>query len=177
LGLYFSGFEGLQILVPSRKKYSREGELFTADRAGFLRELRLSCADAVALFSQTEGMYLVASEIAPALPCPVLETLISISSLMSPCRTAMRARRARAYSRYLEAVRAGIVEQVRQVAQLQARSGHWRAWAGIQLGLRGRIGCQLALLKVYGFAYRAGIHLNFQRRTAKLGRLVSLLDS
>jgi hypothetical protein len=162
--------------VPSRKKQSREGELFTADRAGFLRELRLSCADAVALFSKSEGMYLVASEIAPALPCPIRETLTCIPSLMSPCRTEMRARRARAYSRYLEAVRQGIVEQVRQVAQLKARSGQWRAWAGIQVWLRGRIGYQLALLDVYGIAYRAGIHLDFRRRAAKLGRLVSLLD-
>ena len=159
------------------KKRSREGELFTANRAGFLRELRLSCADAAALFSQSEGIYLVASEIAPALPCPIRETLISIPSLMSPCRTEMRARRARAYFRYLEAVRQGIVEQVSQVAQLKARSGQWRSWAGIQLWLRGRISCELALLEAYGFAYRAGIHLNFERRTAELRRLVSLLDS
>ena len=89
----------------------------------------------------------------------------------------MRARRARAYFRYLEAVRKGIVEQVGQVAQLKARSGKWRAWAEIQLWLRGRISSQLALLEVYGFAYRAGIHLNFERRTAELRRLVSLLDS
>jgi hypothetical protein len=35
----------------------------------------------------------------------------------------------------------------------------------------------LTLLDLYGIAYRAGIHLNFQRRTAKLARLVSLLES
>ncbi len=122
-------------------------------------------------------MYLVASEIAPALPCPIRETLICIPSLMSPCRTEMRARRARAYSRYLEAVRVGIMERLRQLAQLKARSGQWRAWAGTQLSLRGRICWQLTLLDLYGIAYRAGIHLNFQRRTAKLARLVSLLES
>ena len=159
------------------RKQSREGELFTADKAGFLRELQLSCSEAVALFRQSEGMYVVASEITPVLPCPVRETLICIPSLMSPCRTEMRARRARAYARYLEAVRQGIVEQVHQLAQLKARSGQWREWARIQLWLRGRIGCELALLEAYGIAYRAGIHLNFQRRTAKLGKLVTLLDS
>jgi hypothetical protein len=163
--------------VLRRTKHSREGELFTAAKAGFLRELRLSCADAVALFSQSEGMYLVASEIEPALPCPIRETLTWIPSLMSPCRTEMRAHRARTYSRYLKAVREGIAEQVRQVAQLKARSGQWRAWAGIQLGLRGSIDFQLTLLNLYGLAYRAGIHLNFQRRAAKLGRLVARLES
>jgi hypothetical protein len=159
------------------RKQSREGELFTADRAAFLRELQLSCAEAVALFRQSEGMYVVASEIIPMLPCPVRETLICIPSLMSPCRAETRARRARAYARYLEAVRQGIVEQVHQVAQLKARSGQWRAWAGIQLWLRGRIGWELALLEAYGIAYRAGIHLNFRRRTVQLGKLVALLDS
>jgi hypothetical protein len=163
--------------VQQRKKQSREGELFTASQAGFLRELRLNCADAVALFSQSEGMYLVASEITPALPCPILETLNCIPFLMSSNRTEMRARRARTYARYLEAVRMGIVEQVNQLAQLKARSGQWREWAGIQFWMRSRIDCQLALLRVYGFAYRAGIHLNFERRTAELGRLVSMLDS
>ena len=160
-----------------RRKQSSEGELFTADRAGFLRELRLSCADAVALFTQSEGRYLVVSEIAPTLPCPIPETLICIPCLMSPCRTEMRARRARAYGRYLAAVREGIVQQVSQVAELKARSGQWRAWAGIQFGLRSRIGWQLGLLDAYGVAYRAGIHLNFERRAAKLSRLVSLLES
>jgi hypothetical protein len=122
-------------------------------------------------------MYLVASEIAPALPCHILETLISIPSLMSACRTEMRGRRARAYFRYLRAVREGVIEQVSQVAQLRARSGQWRSWIAIQMGLRSRINCQLALLKAYGIAYRAGIHLNFESRTAALGRLISLLDS
>jgi hypothetical protein len=151
--------------------------LFTANQAGFLRELRLNCSDAVALFSQSEGMFLVASEIAPALPCPIRETLNCIPFLMSSSRTEMRARRARAYARYLEAVRHGIVEQMGKIAHLKARSGQWREWAGIQLWLRGRIDCQLALLKIYGFAYRAGIHLNFERRTTELSRLVSMLDS
>ena len=137
----------------------------------------MSCAEAAALFSQSEGMYLVASEISPALPCPIRETLLSIPSLMSSCRTEMRGRRARTYFRYLRAVREGVIEQVGEVAQLRARSGQWRSWIGIQMGLRGRINCQLAMLKVYGIAYRAGIHLNFQGRTAALSRLIALLDS
>lgn len=160
-----------------RTKHIREGELFTAERAGFLRELRLSCADAAALFSQSEGMYLVASEIAPTLPCPILETLQSLPSLMNPSRTEMRGHRAKAYFRYLKAVRDGVIEQIGQVAHLKARSGHWRSWFAIQVWLGGRIGRELTMLKLYGLAYRAGINLNFQRRTAALGRLVSLLDS
>jgi hypothetical protein len=163
--------------VPKRTKHTREGELFTAERADFLRELRLSCAEAAALFSQSEGMYVVASEIAPALPCPIRETLLSIPSLMNSSRTEMRGRRARAYFRYLKAVRDGVSDQVHQEAHLKARSGQWRSWCAIQLWLRGRIGFQLAILEIYGFAYRAGIHLNFEARTAALGRLLSLLDS
>lgn len=87
-----------------------------------------------------------------------------------------RGRRARAYFRYLKVVRDGIVEQAHQAAQLKARSGQWSAWARIQIWLRGRIGWQLAMLEIYGFAYRSGVHLNFERRTAALGRLISLLD-
>jgi hypothetical protein len=163
--------------VPRRTRCFREGELFTADRAEFLRELRLSCTDAVALFSQSEGIYLVASEISPALPCPIRETLVSIPFLMTPCRTEMRARRVRAYFRYLKAVRGGVFDQVQEVAELRAHSGEWRAWLATQAWLRGKIGWQLAMLNVYGFAYRAGIHLDFQYRAAALGQLVSLLDN
>jgi hypothetical protein len=163
--------------VPKLSRPFREGELFTADRAEFLRELRLGCAEAAALFSESEGMYLVASEIAPVLPCPIRETLLSIPSLMQRCRMETRGRRARAYFRYLQVVRDGIVEQTYQTAQLKARSGQWGAWAEIQIWLRSRISWQLAMLEVYGFAYRSGIHLNFERRTAALGRLISLLDS
>lgn len=163
--------------MPRRANHFREGYFLTAARASFLRELRLSCAEAVALFSQTEGMYLVASEIAPALPCPIRETLLSMPSLMNPRWISMRGRRARTYFRYLKAVHEAIIEQLREVAQLKARSGQWRSWVAIQMGLRGRINWQLAMLKVYGLVYSAGIHLNFQRRTAALARLIALLDS
>jgi hypothetical protein len=151
--------------------------LFTADRAEFLRELRLSCTDAVALFSQSEGIYLVASEISPALPCPIRETLVSIPFLMTPCRTEMRARRVRAYFRYLKAIRGGVFDQVQYAAELRAQSGQRRAWLTTYAWLRGKIGWQLAMLIVYGFAYRAGIRLDFQQRTAALGQLISLLDN
>jgi hypothetical protein len=162
--------------VPKSSRPSREGELFTADRAGFLRELRLGCAEAAALFTESEGMFFVASEIAPVLPCPIRETLLSIPSLMSRCRMQTRGRRARAYFRYLKVVRDGIVEQTHQAAQFKARSGQWSAWAGIQIWLRGRISWQLAMLEIYGLAYRSGVHLNFERRTAALSRLIALLD-
>jgi hypothetical protein len=152
----------------------REGELFTADRAEFLRELRLSCTEAAELFSQSEGIYLIASEIAPALPCPIRETLVSIPSLMTPCRREMRARRVRAYFRYLKAIRDGVFDQVQEVAELSANSGQWRGWLITHAWLRGKIRWQLAMLNIYGFAYRAGIHLNFQQRTAQL---VSLLEN
>ena len=158
-----------------KKQHFREGALFTAQRAGFLTEQRLSCTEAAALFSESEGVYLVASEIAPVLPCPIRETLISIPSLMSPQRTAMRARRVRAYFRYLKAVRRGVMDQARAVAESNAHSGQWRARAATQVWLRGRIDWQLAMLTVYGFAYRAGINLNFQQRTAALSHLVSRL--
>ena len=163
--------------MPKRTRCFREGELFTADRADFLRELRLSCTDAAALFSQSEGIYLIASEITPALPCPIRETLVSIPSLMTPCRKEMRARRVRAYFRYLKAIRGGVFRQVQEVAKLRAHSGQWRAWLATDAWLLSKIGWQWAMLNVYGFAYRAGIHLDFQQRTAALGQLVSLLDS
>jgi hypothetical protein len=163
--------------VPRRTRCFREGELFTANRAEFLRELRLSCTDAVALFSQSEGIYLVASEILPALPCPIRETLVSIPFLMTPCRAEMRGRRTRAYFRYLKAIRGGVFDQVQEVAELRARSGQWQAWLTTNGWLRGKIGWQLAMLIVCGFAYRAGIHLDFRYRTAALGQLVSLLES
>lgn len=163
--------------MPRPKRYSREGELFTAQRADFLRERRLSCTEAAALFSQSEGFYLVASEIAPALPCPIRETLISIPYLMIPCRTELRARRARAYFRYLKAVRGGVIGQVQAVAELRAHSGQWRAWIATRAWLRGKIAWHLAMLKVYGVAYRAGIRVNFRYRTAALGQLVSRLES
>lgn len=172
----YTPFEpGKTYSVSRQKQYSREWSLFTAQRACFLTELRLSCSEAAALFRESEGVYLVASEIAPALPCPIRETLISIPSLMSPRRTAMRARRVRVYFRYLRAVRHSVIEQVRAVAESKAHSGQWRAWGATQVWLRGRIDWQLAMLTVYGFAYRAGIHLNFQQRTAALGHLISRL--
>jgi hypothetical protein len=163
--------------VPGRKQGFREGELFTAHRADFLRELRLSCTDAAALFSHSEGFYRIASEIAPALPCPIPETLLSIPSLMTPCRTDMRARRVRAYFRYLKAIRSGVFGRVPGAAERRAASGQWRHWLPPHAWLRGKIGWQLAMLNVYGFAYLAGIHLNFRHRTAALGQLFSLLES
>src|SRR6202041_1204451 len=150
--------------VPRLKKYSREGELFTAHRADFLRELRLSCTDAAALFSQSEGIFRVASEIAPALPCSIRETLLSIPSLMPPCRKEMRACRTRAYFRYLQAIRGGL--QGHYAPRTGRITSH--AW------LRGKISWQFTMLKMYGLAYRVGIHLNFGHRTAALGQLVSL---
>jgi hypothetical protein len=160
--------------VSRRTRCFREGELFTAHRAEFLRELRLSCPDAVALFSQSEGIYLVASEISPALPCPIRETLISIPLLMTPCRKEMRMSRARAYFRYLKAIRGGVFDQAQEAAESEGYSGQWRKWFRGHTWLRGKIGWQWTMLIVYGFAYRAGIHLDFQHRTAALGQLVSL---
>lgn len=163
--------------MPRRTRCFREGELFTAHRAEFLRELRLSCSDAVALFSQSEGIYLVASEITPALPCPIRETLVSIPLLMTPCRKEMRRPRVRAYFRYLKAIRGGIFDQVQEAAEPEAYSGQGRTWFSSHAWLRGKIGWQWTMLIVYGFAYRAGIHLDFQYRTAALGQLVSLPES
>lgn len=162
--------------MSKRLKHSREGELFTANRAGFLRELQLTCADAAALFGQSEGIYQVASEIGPSFPCSVGDTLLSLPALMSPCRSEMRGRRARAYHRYLQAVRDSVVDQVFEAAQLKARAGDWEGWAKLQLWLRGRLGCQLAILEAYGLAYRIGFNLSFERRTAGLRKIIALLE-